>query len=62
MSLAVTREAYDASGQAAKEPGRDMPSLDVCSVRLGFLGTMLLLHSMGEENVFRKGKVFIIKR
>jgi hypothetical protein len=62
MSLAVTREAYDASGQAAKEPGRDMPSLDVCSVRLGFLGTMLLFLSTGEENVFQKGKVFIIKR
>lgn len=58
----MTREAYDASSQAAKEPGRDMPSLDVCSVKLDFLRTMLLLHSMGTENVFRKEKVFIIKR
>lgn len=58
----MTKETYDASGQAAMEPERDMPRLDVSSVKLGFLRTMLLLHSMGTENVFWKEKVFVIKR
>lgn len=58
----MTREAYDPSGQAAMEPGRDMPRLDASSVKLGFLRTVLLLHSMGTKNVFQKGNVFIIKR
>lgn len=62
MPLAVTRGAYDASGQAVKEPRRDMSSLDMCSVKLDFVRTVLLLHSTGMEKLFRKGQVFIIKR